>query len=175
MQSFNSADGIFFDRVRDRQNGGQLAINCQINRGFCVQCQRLGAVFVIMDVDIFFSHQTLIAKEQVFPINMACNTLPGDRRKTIDGLCCNPRVSGRFHDGKSQWVLRALLKAGGQLENFGFTVVGESQNIRHPGFALGDRAGFVQQHSREARGALQSIAIADEYTVFCGFTHPDHN
>ena len=163
LQLPNGPGAVRLHGVRHGDHTCKCAVIGKEQRCLTLLCQSVGLGCHIPG-DIYLSGDELQASaQQRLPIQLGMEAISRQRLELGHFIGCIAPGSSLFQDSLGQRMLALALQGQGQLQECIF--LGPAENIRHLGLALGDGAGFVQDHNVGLSGLLQRDSRLKQNTV----------
>ncbi len=164
-----------FDRVADRNDARERAIDRRKHHGLAVALQLLYAfAHCGRNLHRLLLHEREIANTDLLILDIGGDTFAGNRQKFLRGWQSQPARFCCLHDGLRQWMLTRLFGGCHQRKPI-HTRQSKIQNVRDCRFALRDRAGFVKDDCADCGGLLQRGTVLKEDAILRAFAHANHD
>ena len=165
---------VFLDGVCHGNHAGHL-IPCSKEQGcFALRSQGTGFVHEYIGHLHLFADEFHTAAQQHLAIQRGGQTVAGQSMKVGNGCCGNAFLLGGQHNSLGKGMLTESFQRNSQMKQICFGAICGNQ-IRYPGFATGDGAGFIQSDDLGFAGFLQGNGSLKKNAVLGTLAVADHN
>ena len=172
-----TAGGLHHIRHGDESDDSAAALSFPYKeeRGLALVCQTVGLGFQFARVNAQGAEQAAVARMDGDAVHPAPDALTFGSAEVLGFGAGNSGFSGILDDGICQRMLRTLFHCRCQHHQFGCVGAAQGNHIGHPGLALGDGAGLIQNDRVHQMGGFQALGALDENAVFSALAGAHHD
>ena len=174
LKVLHGLPGGRLDWVSYRQQAGQGTVYRQVHDACAFSTQLFGTCLQGLAGHARIGQQGSVAQQQAPPIDPASHSNPRGALELIRFAQRQPLHPGLIDNGMRQWMLTALVKAGGQPQNLFSTKAGccfDALEYRAP---FSEGAGFIDDQRINLAQVLDGRRIAEQYPTASSLARSDH-
>ena len=177
-QGLHLADGLgrgLLNHIRHADDACRFTGQREVQRGHTVAAHLFARPLQVGGQLAGLADKIGVAARDDLTGHLALQTLAGHSLKIGNGGVGELVLFGLFQNGTGQRVLTAQFQASGHAEQELGRHVAGTHDLDHAGFAGGDGAGLIQQHSIGVAGGFQAGGGLEQDAVFGAHTAANHD
>ena len=160
-------NGLFrswFDPIRYREHGRNLAVDGDEDRCLSTACHDVCVCMQIREGDTLFPHQERCSNQDLVPVDIRSQSFATERFEIVRRA--QSLTVSSADDGLGDGVFGLLLHRGRQSQHLRAIHTVGHNHVSHLRSAFGQRAGFVKGHHADVFQSLQRLAFAEQNAQF---------
>ena len=157
MDRVNRVRGGRFDRIGNGDHAGRPAVDRHEHHGLAVSAERVCGRIEHATVDAAIAKQRHVSEHDGSPVDRPHDSLSSHRLKVGGRRNRDVPVAGASDNGCRQWMLTALLEAGGQTKHFVLGESGDGLNANEARTSFRQRSCLVDDESIDALQSARAL------------------